>query len=87
VAKRQAKPDIQALIAEEFYIGFERLGTGAELLAIVGRRRDMLSDDEVLILMCLYNTTGKALCPSANGRSSSSFPRRARNKSGTRSRF
>ena len=48
-------PDVRAQIVGEIYIALERLGTDAELLAIVGSWRDTLGDHEVLAMLRDYN--------------------------------
>jgi hypothetical protein len=55
------RTDIRAPIAREIYTALERLGAEEELLAVVGRWRDTLSDREALALLRDYSATGRVL--------------------------
>jgi hypothetical protein len=60
-AKKRPAGDLTAQIASELYIALGRLGAGEELLAVVGSWRDTLRDEEVLLMLREYNTTGRVL--------------------------
>jgi hypothetical protein len=61
VTERSAGPDFKAEIAHELYVALERLGADEELLAVVGSWRDTLSDEDALLMLREFNTTGRVL--------------------------
>jgi hypothetical protein len=53
--------DTRQKITAELYAALERIGADEELLAIVGRMNDTLTDKEVLRMLEEYNRTGNVL--------------------------
>jgi hypothetical protein len=60
-AGRRSPGDLKAAIAGELYVALERLDADEELLAVVGSWRDTLSDEEALLMLREFNTTGRVL--------------------------
>lgn len=53
--------DTRQKITAELYAALERIGVDEELLAIVGRMDDTLTDKEVLRMLEEYNRAGNVL--------------------------
>ena len=53
--------DTRQKITAELYAALERIGADEELLAIVGRMNDTLTDKEALRMLEEYNRTGNVL--------------------------